>query len=57
MDPHLVVGSGNDPDRCLDAWQQLREFWKVFAVALGVRDGVDEAIAFVARHVIFADLV
>src|SRR5215472_16412258 len=32
---HLVVGSGNDPDRCLDAWQQLGEFWKVFTVALG----------------------
>src|SRR5215471_19655506 len=46
---HLVVGSGNDPDRCLDAWQQLGEFWKLFAVALGVRDGVGEAIAFVAR--------
>src|SRR5215467_2805318 len=54
---HLVVGSGNDPDRCFDAWQQLGEFWKVFAVALGVRDGVGEAIAFVARHVVFADLV
>src|SRR5215469_820810 len=54
---HLVVGSGNDPDRCLDAWQQLGEFWKVFAVALGVRDGVGEAIAFVARHVVFTDLV
>src|ERR1700758_1900536 len=27
---HLVVGSGNDPDRCLDAWQELGEFWKVF---------------------------
>src|SRR6516164_6293852 len=53
---HLVVGSGNDSDRCLDAWQQLGEFWKVFAVALGVRDGVGEAIAFVARHVVFAAL-
>src|SRR6516162_11159313 len=51
---HLIVGSGNDPDRCLDAWQQRGEFWKVFAVALGVRDGVGEAIAFVARHVVFA---
>src|SRR6516164_2196809 len=54
---HLVVGPGNDPDRCLDAWQQLGEFWKVFAVALCVRDGVGEAITFVARHVVFADLV
>ena len=54
---HLVVGSGDDPDRCLDAWQQLGEFGKVFAVALGVRDGVGEAIALVARHVVFADLV
>src|SRR5215831_7504534 len=53
---HLIVGSGNDPDRCLDAWQQLGEFWKVFAVALGVRDGFGEAIAFVARYVVFADL-
>src|SRR5262249_58939511 len=54
---HLVDGSGNDTDRCLDAWQQLGEFWKVFAVALGVRDGIGEAIAFVARHVVLADLV
>src|SRR5262249_17932545 len=54
---HLVVGSGNYPHRCLDAWQQLGEFWKVFAVALGVRDGVGVAIAFVARHIVFTDLV
>ena len=54
---HLVVGSGDDPDRCLDVWQQFGEFRQVFAVALGVRDGVGEAIAFVARHVVFADLV
>ena len=54
---HLVVGSSHDPDRCLDAWQQFGELGKVFAVALGVRDGVGEAIAFVARHVVFADLI
>jgi hypothetical protein len=53
----LVVGSGHDPDRCLDASQQRGELWKVFAVALSVRDGVGEAITFVARHVVFADLV
>src|ERR1700756_2756391 len=42
---HLVVGSGDDPHRCSDAGQQLSEFWKVFAVALGVGDGVGEAVA------------
>src|SRR5262249_39212187 len=42
---------------CSNARQQLGEFRKVFAVALGVRDRVGEAIAFVARHVVFADLV
>ena len=54
---HLVVGSGDDPHRCVDAWQQLGEFWKVFAVALGVGDGVGEAVAFVARDVVLADLI
>src|SRR5215831_14386181 len=54
---HLVVSPGNDPDRCLDVWQQLGEFRKVFAVALRVRNGVGEAIAFVTRHVVFAYLV
>src|SRR5262245_35635455 len=54
---HLVVGSGNNSDWCSNAWQELGEFRKVFAVALGVRDRVGEAIAFVARHVVFADLV
>jgi hypothetical protein len=28
---HLVVGSGNDPDRCLDAWQQTSEHVRVMS--------------------------
>ena len=53
----VIGGSGNDPNWCSDARQQLGEFWKIFAVALRVRDRVGEVIAFVARHVVFADLV